>query len=123
MSWSELYPELFNAEGKFKEQGSFDIKATFLDLGEFAEQHEINGVSYTCIVQQVSSNDELTINRNSDYYPGLYGNVKTINIAKDDLPEVPVYSQRIWLDGDIFTVESVADDMGLLTVIVVGDSR
>lgn len=123
MSWSELYPEQFPDEAKFKEQVSLDNKATFLELAEFAERHEINGVEYTCIVQQIASKEDLTIDKNNDYFPYLYGNGKTINIAKDDLPEAPVYGQRLVLDYEIYSVMSCADDMGILTIVILGDDR
>lgn len=123
MSWSELYPEQFTAETNFKVQVSLDNKATFLELDEFADRHIINGEECICIVQEVISNDDLTINKSGEYYPIIYGNTKTINIPKSSLSKTPVYGQRLWLDGEIFTVANVADDMGILTIVIEGDSR
>lgn len=123
MSWAEVHPEQFGDKPRFKNQVDLDNKVTFLDLEIFAERHDINGVEYTCIVQQIAAQEDLTIDRNGDYYPYLYGMNKTINIAKSDLPDIPVYGQRLVLDDEIYFVINVADDMGMLTISITGDNR
>lgn len=107
----------------FKSHVEHDIDKVFMNLNEFADRHIINGEECICIVQEVISNDDLTINKSGEYYPIIYGNTKTINIPKSSLSKTPVYGQRLWLDGEIFTVANVADDMGILTIVIEGDSR
>lgn len=107
----------------FKSQVEADIDKVFLNTDVFAEEHIINNAKCVCVVQDVSNSEDLTIDKGSNYYPVIYGEAKTINIAKSNLPHVPKYNERILLDNAIYTVVSVADDMGMLTIMVVGDSR
>ena len=46
-----------------------------------------------------------------------------MNCLKTDLPEVPVFGMRFYLDEKMYEVESVSDDMGLLTIQLVANDR
>ena len=115
--------ELELEELTFKEYIENDINNAFINADEFAEKHNIDNVEYICIVQDVNSAEALTIDKGGDYIPDLYGDAKTINIPKSSLEEVPVYGQLIYLDDERYDVVSVADDMGMLTILVVGNRR
>ena len=58
-----------------------------------------------------------------DYFPGIYGSQLQVNCLKADLPEVPVYGMRFYLDDKMYEVESVGDDMGILTIQLTANDR
>lgn len=105
----------------FKEQIAADNAAIFINDLEFAEIHCLNGLACKAIVQDISVDDSLSV-KNDNYY-GLYGKRLQVNCLKADLPDVPVYGMRFYLDDVMYDVESVSDDMGILTIQLVGNER
>jgi len=100
-----------------------DIEAAFINTKEFAEEHILDDQTVVCIVQDVNIAEDLTVDKKGEYFPDLFGDAKTINISKNQLEEIPVYGQLIYLDGERYEVVSVADDMGLLTIVITGNKR
>ena len=97
----------------FKEQVEKDNANVFLNLGEFGEIHELNGISCHCILQGDAIQQTLSI-----------GNGITVNVKKADLEdEIPVYGQLFRVDDDAYLVESVKEDMGMLTIGLVANDR
>ena len=108
----------------FQEQIAADNAAVFINDMEFAELHNLNGVECKAIVQDISVAQALTIQQGKDdYYPGVYGSQLQVNCLKADLPEVPVYGMRFYLDEKMYEVESVSDDMGILPIQLVANDR
>lgn len=102
----------------FQEQIAADNAAVFINDTEFAEVHNLNGTECKAIVQA------LTIQQGKDdYFPGIYGSQLQVNCLKADLPEVPVYGMRFYLDDKMYEVESVGDDMGILTIQLTANDR
>lgn len=95
----------------------------FMNPHDFGEIHSIQigeqCYEAICIVQDINSNKDLTVTKDKDdYYPGLFGLHKQLNIAKKDVPEVPVEGQLVYLDDAEFIVESCSDDVGILTILL-----
>lgn len=108
----------------FEAQIALDNENTFLNNTEFAELHDLNGTECKAIVQDISVALALTIQQGKDaYYPGVYGSQLQVNCLKADLPEVPVYGMRFYLDEKMYEVESVGDDMGILTIQLAANDR
>ncbi len=108
----------------FKEYIGIDNSAVFINALEFADEHDLNGTVCNAIVQDISVAEELTTGASvTQTYPGVYGSKLQINCLKDDLPENPVYGQRFTLDGRLYLVESCADDLGILTIQLLGNYR
>lgn len=108
----------------FKEQIAVDNAAVFLNDMEFAELHNLNGTECMAIVQDISVAQSLSVQAGKDdCYPGVYGSQLQVNCLKADLPEVPVYGMRFYLDDKMYEVESVGDDMGILTIQLVANDR
>ena len=101
----------------FKEQIAADNAAVFLNEMEFAELHDLNGTECMAIVQDISVAQSLSVQA------GLYGSQLQVSCLKADLPEVPVYGMRFYLDDKMYEVESVGDDMGILTIQLVANDR
>ena len=109
----------------FKECVKQDIKTAFLDIKVFGEAHNLNGTSCICILQDVTAQEQLSNGYNTlrnDGFPGLYAVNKQLNVAKDDLPEVPVYGQVFTIDGDEYQISAVDDDEGILTINLVANA-
>ena len=108
----------------FQEQIAADNAAVFINDMEFAEVHNLNGTECKAIVQDISVAQALTIQQvKYDYLPDIYGSQLQVNCLKADLPEVPVYGMRFYLDDKMYEVESVGDDMGILTIQLTANDR
>ena len=99
----------------FKTQVDIDIKSAFINGHEFAEEHDLNGTTCTCIVQDISVTQELSTGGSDNYYE-VYGHRVMVNVSISDLPSIPVYGQTYTLDGRLFLVDAVDNDMGVLTI-------
>lgn len=108
----------------FKDMVAADCGNVFINPDEFAETHNLNGKPCVCIVQNITSDYDMTsgdtLARN--YYE-LYGVHKEVNVVKEALTETPVYGQKFYLDEELYSVMEVADDMGILTIVLVANNR
>lgn len=109
----------------FKEQVEKDNGDTFLNLSEFGEKHELNGTLCPCILQGDTIQQALSIGEGiSKTYPTIYGADLTVNVKAADLAEeVPVYGQLFSVDEETYLVQSVREDMGMLTIGLVVNER
>lgn len=108
----------------FEAQIAADNAAVFINDMEFAQMHDLNGTQCKAIVQDISVAQSLSIQTGKDdNYFGIYGSRLQVNCLKSDLPEVPVYGMRFYLDNKMYEVESVSDDMGILTIQLVANDR
>lgn len=108
----------------FEEQIATDNAAIFINDLEFASLHDLNGTKCKAIVQDISVAQSLSVEMGQDNnYFGIYGSRLQVNCLKDDLPEVPTYGMRFYLDGKMYEVESVGDDMGILTIQLIANDR
>lgn len=109
----------------FKEQIALDNSAVFINMDEFAEEHDLNGSICKCILQDISVADNLSTAGSADLleYAGVFGSRVQVNCLKGDLPEEPVNGQAFHIDGKYYLVESCADDMGVLTIQLVANER
>lgn len=98
----------------FKDAADADIMDVFINEDEFADEHDLNGVTCRAVVQ-----GELTGERKfwrGAVYDDVYTAAVAVHVKKECLPEVPVRDEIFSLDGKLFTVENCTDDMGLLTI-------
>lgn len=109
----------------FKEQVEKDNGGTFLNLSEFGEEHRLNDTLCTCILQGDTIQQALSIGEGiSKTYPTIYGADLTVNVKESDLEEeTPVYGQLFTVDEEIYIVQSVKEDMGMLTIGLVANER
>lgn len=109
----------------FKDQIEEDNKKVFLNLAEFGDVHVLNGIECPCILQGDTIQQTLSIGDGiNKTYPSIYGADITINVRKADLgDETPVYGQLFEVDDDQYLVESVKEDMGMLTIGLVANNR
>ena len=106
----------------FKDMVAGDIGETFLNMDEFAEEHDLGGVSCPCVVQSPTARETFLSQDKYGGYDGVHGKIVVVHVAKDSLPEVPVEGQRLDLDGEILIVSSCIDDMGMLSIELHGEA-
>lgn len=105
----------------FKDMIAADIDDVFLNLDEFAETHNLNGVECSCVVQSSTARELFLNSSKYTQYEGVQGKLVVVHVAKKSLPEIPGEGQRFDLDGEILIVSSVVDDMGMLTIELHGE--
>lgn len=102
----------------FKEFANEDLDV-FFDLGEMAEEHELEGEIIPLIISDNQSNDKLTgLTREHAYAAQeLYKQFKTIYVKAADF-YVPKVDSIIILDGQEFYVEEAADEKGVIRIVI-----
>lgn len=106
----------------FKETLTTDLD-TFINMDEFAEEHELNGEMVNCVVQSPTDREIFLQNRDYAGFDGIYGKQTIVHVKKSDLPELPPEQQVFYLDGEIYKVSRVIDDMGMVSIVLHGDMR
>ena len=108
----------------FREQVAADISNVFINADEFAEEHDIDGRPYICVVESPTDRETFLQGiRSYDGYDGIHGKMCIVHIKKDDLDEPPPEGQPLKLDGEIYTVNQIIDDMGMLSIVLHGEMR
>lgn len=93
----------------FKDQIQDDISNTFLDIGEFAAEHDIDGQNIICVIDE----EKATPNQND----GVYVIRRHLFISQTDLGYIPVPEQKISIDDKYYyVVDCINED--LLEVII-----
>lgn len=99
-----------------------DDLEVFIDLDDFAEWHDINGTNCRAVLQEITTSGKLTESANPDY--DLYGTVVELHCRTQDLDEIPVSGQGLFLvDDKPFSVVAVDENMGILTIRLQANDR
>lgn len=99
----------------FKDAVQKDVKSVFINLNEFADEHELNGQKVVCIVDK-----DLTQGKGDTVANPLYGvflNTITIYVDEKDLERRPVEGEQLRLDRVRYMVRSVSAEGGVLVII------
>ena len=95
----------------FKDAVEKDIHRVFVNGLEFADDHVIDGVIVSCIV------DKDVIQSSSVSIEGIFNNSITIYVAVGALGRVPVEGEILMLDGQILLIRSVSIEMGMFAIV------
>ena len=93
----------------FKKMVHKDVHNVFINLDEFAECHSINDVRMNCIIDKA--------NISGASHEGVFQNVLTIYVRSCDMVPAPVEGETLYLDDDMFFVQSVSDEDGVLVIV------
>ncbi len=109
----------------FKEQIELDNQAVFLNLQEFADTHDLNGIECSCVLEGDTLQQTLSIGAGiNKTYPTIYGADLTAYVLRKDLDdELPVYGQTFTVDGELYLVDSVKENMGMVIIRLVANER
>ena len=95
----------------FKDAVAADVKNVFINLDEFAEEHEIGYEVVPCIL------DKIITQGNSDTAMlGVFVNQLTIYVEVG-LIETPVEGELLNVDGAMHLVKSVSNEAGVLVIV------
>lgn len=98
----------------FKDAVAADIKATFINELEFADEHTVNGEPVICVVDS-NITDERQVS-SSEFAPGVYMDQVVLYVKQSDLPQKPVRGELLKLDNERYFVKKVADNVGVLEI-------
>ncbi len=104
----------------FKDQLENDL-AVFLNMGEFASTHIINGVETVSILESPTTENYFAGKSKDASFEGLHGSTMVLHVKTEDLPEKVVHGNIINLDDDIYKIASTAEDMGITTLVLEAD--
>lgn len=104
----------------FKERVAADIKSVFLNALEFAEPHEIRldraaPVTVLAVVDRDVLKDRAPLTQTIEAREVFESEVHVYVEAKD-LPRRPVEGERMRLDGTLYIVATVAENMGIYEI-------
>lgn len=92
----------------FKDQLNQDIQTVFINTGEFAEMHSINGKAIGCIVDSVDKNEPLSLMDGSTTVD------KSVCLQANLLNVIPKTNDLILFDDDLVRVYKVSNLAGML---------
>lgn len=95
-----------------KTQFNKDLESVFLNLDEFAEIVNINGVSVKGIFQPVKY-EPFSVNKNDSAILGISNSYIKLYYKADATAEVFFVSQQIMVNGEYYTVEYIEKEQGL----------
>lgn len=102
----------------FKDIIHEDVKTAFLNLTEFGELHDINGVQLPAVVDDDLLDGEVSISyhgQSAQRAGGLYSGGIALYISTDDLGK-PKVGTMLKLDGKTYTVVSVSEQDGMYKI-------
>lgn len=100
----------------FKDMAAADA-GVFLNMDEFAETHELDGVPCVCVLSRDETDEKAAAMPGGRRTPdGLHGDFLTVCVRKSDLTRIPKQGENFKVDKKRYTVDSCADDMGILTI-------
>lgn len=103
----------------FKDVIAADIKTTFMNLDEFSDTHEVNGVQMPC---QVDNNEQIyREKRYAAHMDGIFVNQKLIYVAAADFGALPKVGAMLTLDGKRYRVTDAIDECGVYSISLDGN--
>lgn len=100
----------------FKESLVNDLSKVFINTNEFADTHNINGVDVDCVVDKDLTDGSKS--RALDYSrEGIFLKQVLLFVKKEDIDK-PVEGERLTLDSEMYLVDNVSENNGLLEILL-----
>lgn len=94
----------------FKYVVANDVTSVFLNIDEFADVHEVQGMRVRCVIDQ-------NVVREADAsLEGVFINALTIYLREGDI-DTPVEGAILSVDGSMHLVRSVSCESGMLVIV------
>jgi len=108
----------------FKDMVAADIDSTFLNLDEFAEPVDVDGVMVDAVLDEsLTDKPDMGLLGTADFAEGVYRKAIHMFVRLSALGYLPSARQHMHVNGKWHIVTSVTEDMGLLEVLLeVNDS-
>ena len=95
----------------FKEILHRDIKATFLNLEEFGEEHNINGENMVVIFDDIENVEREK--QMKSHMDGIFARQKFLYVSADDFGPMPAQESIVTVDGKKYIVVEATDEAGV----------
>lgn len=92
----------------------FDLD-TFINMGEFAEDHQINGETIKCVVDTDIFDERSTLS--GDRSGGVFKDSISVFIKMSDI-EKPLIDEMMTVDDDHYRVVEVKENMGMYEIVL-----
>lgn len=92
----------------------FDLD-TFINMDEFAEDHQINGKTIKCVVDTDIFDERSTLS--GDRSGGVFKDSISIFIKMSDI-EKPLIDEMMTVDDDHYRVAEVKENMGMYEIVL-----
>lgn len=99
----------------FKEQLEADLDI-FINADEFAETHNINGQDVICVLEGLTTKEQITKANGTPAFDGISALTRVLHIKTADLPERMAHGNVVELDGETFRVGDAVEDNGITTI-------
>lgn len=101
----------------FKDAVAADIKRVFINPLEFADWHNINGDNVLAVVDRdvIKERQRPTA---AEYAEGVFLEEILVYVDASDLSRKPVKGEIFRLDGEMFLVVEVGENMGVLEITI-----
>ena len=67
----------------FRDMVAADISGIFLDMDEFAEEHDLNGIRRPCVVQSPTARESFLQDKKRNGFEGIHGKTVIIHVSRD----------------------------------------
>lgn len=90
----------------------------FINVEEFAEEHELNGKMLMAVVVNDAMQPRSISRPNENFgpYDAVYSKLATVHLKTEDLDEIPREGMIMVLDGKEYHVTAYCSDMGMSTI-------
>lgn len=95
----------------FKDAISKDVKAVFINLDEFADEHTLDGKTIVCIVDKDITSEA------DKHFEGVFVTNITIYVDAKDMDAQPVEGQQIVFDDEYYFVRNVSVEAGIYAIV------
>lgn len=102
----------------FKDAIANDIDKTFLNLDEFSDIHQIDGMEVKCLVDD----DRLDTSAGSYANGGVFEHLTELYVSEETIP-TPVKGQSVSLDNRSYVVRSVSIEYGVLRIVLADEEQ
>ena len=99
---------------KFRKAIDADIEI-FMNLEEFGETHNVNGLLIPCILQKYTAEKS---GNSSQNFEGLHGDFMTLHFRTILIDPLPHEGESIRIDENRYTVDNVEDMIGVTRLIL-----
>lgn len=99
----------------FKEQLEADLDI-FINADEFAETHNINGQDVICVLEGLTTKEQITKANGTLAFDGISALTRVLHIKTADLHERLAHGNVVELDGETFRVGDAVEDNGITTI-------
>ena len=93
---------------------------TFINEDEFADEHDVDGVTINAVFQGLSTKEVLT--KTDVYYDGTHGQTFVLHAKTEDMPQHVVQGNAISIDDEIYRVAQSTEDLGMTTLLLEVDA-